>query len=282
MKFVYLPLSVSHPSIVWDEDRSEVAAVLRRMKGTKIIINVGEEELDGFAKGHYLPICILENRWDSWEEYIGAMRSGYRRRIRQALEKGKCIQYRELPDNRDFTDEMYGLYEQVFDHSEYSLEKLTADFFRNDIAKTILLEINGSVEAFLQLIEDRGNDMLIFEFCGYNYEVAHDYDLYYNMLAKITRYAIENHFRYVQSGSGHVGRRDPAGPPGSLRIPLAGARRVRLHMSRRSRQDPMGHAPLPQVQVGQESDTVGYSGGTQEERACASVSDRRATIRIMQ
>ena len=200
MKFVYLPLSVSHPSIVWDEDRSEVAAVLRRMKGTKIIINVGEEELDGFAKGHYLPICILENRWDSWEEYIGAMRSGYRRRIRQALEKGKCIRYRELPDNRDFTDEMYGLYEQVFDHSEYSLEKLTADFFRNDIAKTILLEINGSVEAFLQLIEDRGNDMLIFEFCGYNYEVAHDYDLYYNMLAKITRYAIEKHFRYVQFG----------------------------------------------------------------------------------
>ena len=36
---------------------------------------------------------------------------------------------------------MYDLYEQVFNHSEYSLEKLTVDFFRNDLAKTILLKI---------------------------------------------------------------------------------------------------------------------------------------------
>ncbi len=200
MKFVYLPLSVSHPSIVWSEDKTEVGKTLRKMKGIKIIINVGEEELEGFAKGHYLPICVLENRWNTWEDYLGSMRSSYRRRIHQALEKGKEIQYLELADNQDFTDEDYQLYEQVFNHSEYSLEKLTADFFRNDIAKTILLRIDGKTQAFLQLIEDPGNDMLIFEFCGYNYEIAHQYDIYYNMLAYIARYAIEHNFRYVQFG----------------------------------------------------------------------------------
>ena len=200
MKFIYLPLSVSHPSIIWDEDKTEVTKVLHKMKGIKIIINVDKEELDGFAKGHYLPICILENRWNTWEEYIGSMRASYRRRINQALEKGKSIIYEELSDNRNFTDEMYKLYEQVFDHSEYSLEKLTADFFQNDISKTILLKIGGKTEAFLQLIEDRENDMLIFEFCGYNYAIAHEYDIYYNMLATISRYAIEHGFRYVQFG----------------------------------------------------------------------------------
>jgi len=200
MKFLYLPLSVSHPSIIWSEDKRELNEILRRMKGIKIIINVDKEELEGFSKGHYLPICILENRWKTWEEYIGAMRSSYRRRINLALEKGKSISYVELKDNQEFTDEMYGLYEQVFDHSEYSLEKLTADFFRNDIAKTVLLQINQRTEAFVQLIEDRGNDMLIFEFCGYNYEIAHEYDIYYNMLAYISRYAIEHGFRYVQFG----------------------------------------------------------------------------------
>ena len=200
MKFIYLPLSVSHPSIIWDEDKSEVEETLHKMRGIKIIINVDKEELKGFAKGHYLPICILENRWKSWDEYISSMRAPYRRRINQALEKGKAIEYVTLKDNREFTDEMYGLYEQVFDHSEYSLEKLTADFFRNDIAKTILLNIGGKTEAFIQLIEDRKNDMLIFEFCGYDYAIAHDYDIYYNMLAKITGYAIENGFRYVQFG----------------------------------------------------------------------------------
>lgn len=200
MKFIYLPLSVSHPSIVWNEDKTELTKVLNSMKGIKIIINVDTEELDNFSKGHYLPICILENKWNTFDEYLNSMRASYRRRINQALKKGESITYELLPDNKDFTLEMYNLYEQVFNHSEYSLEKLTVDFFRNDIAKTILLKINNKIEAFIQLIEDRNNDMLIFEFCGYNYEIAHDYDIYYNMLSEITKYAIDNKFKYVQFG----------------------------------------------------------------------------------
>lgn len=200
MKFIYLPLSVSHPSIVWNEDKTELTKVLNSMKGIKIIINVDTEELDNFSKGHYLPICILENKWNTFDEYLNSMRASYRRRINQALKKGEAITYELLPDNKDFTLEMYNLYEQVFNHSEYSLEKLTVDFFRNDIAKTILLKINNKIEAFIQLIEDRNNDMLIFEFCGYNYEIAHDYDIYYNMLSEITKYAIDNKFKYVQFG----------------------------------------------------------------------------------
>ncbi len=200
MKFIYLPLSVSHPSIVWNEDKTEVNKVLNSMKGIKIIINVDTEELDNFSKGHYLPICILENKWNTFDEYLDSMRASYRRRINQALKKGEAITYELLPNNKDFTLEMYNLYEQVFDHLEYSLEKLTVDFFRNDIAKTILLKINNKIEAFIQLIEDRNNDMLIFEFCGYNYEIAHDYDIYYNILSEITKYAIDNKFKYVQFG----------------------------------------------------------------------------------
>lgn len=200
MKFIYLPLSVSHPSIVWNEDKTELTKVLNSMKGIKIIINVDTEELDNFSKGHYLPICTLENKWNTFDEYLNSMRASYRRRINQALKKGETITYELLPNNKDFTLEMYNLYEQVFNHSEYSLEKLTVDFFRNDIAKTILLKINNKIEAFIQLIEDRNNDMLIFEFCGYNYEIAHDYDIYYNMLSEITKYAIDNKFKYVQFG----------------------------------------------------------------------------------
>lgn len=200
MKFIYLPLSVSHPSIVFADDKTELEDTLNKMKGLKIIINVGEEQLRGFSKGHYLPICILENKWNSFDEYLQNMRSGYRRRIHQALKKNAEIEYTFLEDNRDFTDEMYKLYEQVYHHSRYSLEKLTAEFFRNDISKILLLSIKGKVEAFIQMIEDRNNDMLIFEFCGYNYEIAKEYDIYHNMLIQMTRYAIEHKFRYLQFG----------------------------------------------------------------------------------
>lgn len=200
MKFIYLPLSVSHPSIVFDKDTQEVNAVLNKMKGIKIIINVGDEELQGFSRGNYLPICILENKWKTFDEYLGSMRSSYRRRMNQAIKKGENIQYEFLQNNNDFTDEMYELYEQVFNNSQYSLEKLTADFFKNDIAKILLLKINNKVEAFIQIVEDRNNDMLIFEFCGYNYEIAHEYDIYHNMLIKMIQYAIDNNFKYIQLG----------------------------------------------------------------------------------
>lgn len=200
MKFIYLPLSVSHTSIVFDEDTSELNDVLRKMKGIKIIINVEKEELDGFSKGNYLPICVLENQWETFDEYLGSMRSSYRRRINQALKKSEKIEYVFLENNEDFTDEMYELYEQVFNHSQYSLEKLTTDFFKNDISKILLLKINNKVEAFIQIIEDRNKDMLIFEFCGYNYEIAHNYDIYHNMLIKMVQYAIDNRFKYIQFG----------------------------------------------------------------------------------
>ena len=122
MKFIYLPLSVSHPSIIWNDDKTEVNHILSKMKGIKILINIQEEELSGFSKGNYLPICVIENKWKTWENYLDSMRANYRRRINQALKKGKDIQYELLKDNKDFTNEMYELYEQVFNHSEYSLE----------------------------------------------------------------------------------------------------------------------------------------------------------------
>lgn len=200
MKFIYLPLSVSHPSIIWSEDKKELNSYLSKMKGIKILINIQNETLDNFSKGCYLPICVLENNWNSFDDYLLSMRASYRRRIKQALLKGEDIKYEILSDNQNFSQEMYELYEQVFKHSEYSLEKLNLEFFRNDLAKTILLKINDKVEGFVQIIEDRNNNMLIFEFCGYNYEVSKEYDLYYNMLSEIIRYAIDNKFRYVQLG----------------------------------------------------------------------------------
>lgn len=201
MKFIYLPLSVTAPSIVFDEDKSEVEKVLNDMKGIKIIINTNEEEsLKSFHRGHYLPICILENKWETFDEYMNSLRANYRRRYSQALKKGKDLKIEILQNNKDFTKEMYDLYEQVYNHSTYSLEKLNLEFFKNDISKIITFTINNKVSAILQLIEDRKNDTLIFEFGGYDYEKAHEYDLYHNMLIMIVKYAIDNKFKYINLG----------------------------------------------------------------------------------
>lgn len=201
MKFVYLPLSVSDPGFVFGENTDEVAEVLHRMKGIKIVLNTDAgHQLKHFARGHYLPVCILENRWESLSDYLDSLRAGYRRRYVKALERGKPLTVEVLADNQEFTEEMYGLYEQVFNHSAYSLEKLTLKFFRNRFSKILCFKLHDQVLAFVQIIEDKANDTLIFEFGGYNYEKAHEYDLYHNMLLSITEYAIAHRFRYIHYG----------------------------------------------------------------------------------
>lgn len=201
MKFIYLPLSVTEPGFVFDEDKSEVEKILNSMKGYKIIMNTDENDsLENFHQGNYLPICILENKWKTFEDYMNSLRSNYRRRYNQALKKRKDLKIEILQNNDDFTEEMYQLYEQVYNHSEYYLEKLNLDFFKNDISKIITFTVNDKVSAILQLIEDRKNDTLIFEFVGYDYSIAQEYDLYHNILLTIVKYGIDNNFKYINLG----------------------------------------------------------------------------------
>jgi hypothetical protein len=199
MKFVYLPLSASEPSIVFGKDTTEIEQALHSMKGIKIVINVDKQDaLKGFAQGHYLPVCVIGLKWDTFDEYMGSLRSSYRYRYKKALKRGSKIKYEILADNNCFTREMYGLYEQVFDHAEYSLEKLPLEFFKNDLSKIICMEIDGKIEAIIQIIEN--NDTLIFEFGGYNYAIARQYDLYHNMLLYMMKYAIDNGFKKIHYG----------------------------------------------------------------------------------
>jgi hypothetical protein len=199
MKFVYLPLSASEPSIVFGQDTTEIEQILHSMKGIKIVINVDKQDtLKGFAQGHYLPVCIIDLKWDTFEEYMDSLRSGYRYRYKKALKKGAKIEYEILADNNNFTQEMYTLYEQVFNHAEYSLEKLSLEFFKNDISKIICMKIDGKSEAMIQIIENK--DTLIFEFGGFNYKMATQYDLYHNMLLYMMKYAIDNGFKRVHYG----------------------------------------------------------------------------------
>jgi len=199
MKFIYLPLSASESSIIFSEDNSGMEVVLNALKGIKIIINTDKHEtLKGFTQGAYLPVCIMDLRWNTFEEYISSLRSNYRYRYKKALKKGEKIEYEILSDNSNFTSKMYNLYEQVFDHAEYSLEKLSPEFFKNDISKIVNMKVDGNTVAMIQIIEDK--EMLIFEFGGYDYEIAQEYDLYHNMLLFMLKYAIENGFSQVHYG----------------------------------------------------------------------------------
>jgi len=196
INFIYLLLSANAPGIKFSQDIGET---LNNISGLKAVFNLKEgENLSSFAKGVYLPSMTLANRWESLDEYLDSIRSGYRYRYRKALKLGSVLNKRILKSNEEFTKEMYGLYEQVYNNSDYKLEKLSYDFFKNDFSKIVVFELNNLPVAFVQLIEDK--DRLIFEFGGFNYQLNHQYDLYINMLLAIVQYGIENNFKVIDFG----------------------------------------------------------------------------------
>jgi hypothetical protein len=102
MHSVYFPFTLSKPAgIFGNETRQETAEFLKSLKGFKMILNIDKNcTLDGFAGGLICPKCVLEIKWNSFEEYMSSLRSGYRRRYNSAFEKSKDLKFYLLKNNK--------------------------------------------------------------------------------------------------------------------------------------------------------------------------------------
>lgn len=198
MTFVYVPLSVTRPGIVYNQCLDEAIAYIKKMKGPKIMLNLEDLHIKGFAKGLTCPKCIFTNRFSSFEDYLDSLRSNYRRRYKQALKKSQDLTLTYLENNADFTEEMYNCYLQVYNKSRVKIEKLPIEFFRGDMFKIFTLSKENKVVGFCQMLEN-GTE-LIFEFVGVDYAYNTQYDTYHRMLLEIVRYGIENGFKTIDFG----------------------------------------------------------------------------------
>ena len=112
-------------------------------------------ERDGYQRFPSLPSCRLPISWASFDEYVGAMRAGYRRQLRETLRArdrhGLCVR-----TSRNVEAEcarIVPLYEQVMDHAEVQLERLPPEFFTElarefaDETSALLVERDGDVIA---------------------------------------------------------------------------------------------------------------------------------------
>lgn len=195
---IYVPLSVTRPGIEYGKCFEEAADFIRGIRGYKIFLNLPDIELKDYAKGLTCPKCVLNVRWKTFDEYMDSLRSNYRYRFRKALKKAAPLKLRYLNSGEEFTDEMYKLYEQVYDKSRIRVEKLTPEFFRGEFFEIFVLEDDEAARGFVQLLAN--GDELVFEFVGLDYSVQSKYDTYLAMLLEIVRYAIEHGFKTVDFG----------------------------------------------------------------------------------
>ena len=195
---VYVPLSVTRPGLIGNKCIYYAFEVIKKIKGPKIVLNMGDYNPKGFAKGLNWAKCIFTNKFKSFDEYMNALRSNYRRRYKKAFEKSKDLTIELLKDNNDFNEEMYDCYLQIVKNSSMVIEVLPIEFFRGKYFKIFVLRNDEKVVGFYQLIEN--GPELIFEFVGVDYTYNDKYDTYHRILLEIMKYGIDNGFKTIDYG----------------------------------------------------------------------------------
>ena len=175
----------------------------------------------GFAGVPILPTATIDLPYESFDDYLGAMRSQYRRRARQALERSAHLEVRHLREFEDEADELARLWSLVHDRAtEVKREILTPEFFRavssvEDVSVLALRREDGSIASFGLLLSD--HPWLFFLQTGFSEEAGREEAAYFRLLYEIVRFGIENEFEQADFGMTTL---EPKLDVGAVPVPL--------------------------------------------------------------
>jgi hypothetical protein len=150
----------------------------------------------GYFRAPSLPSCELAITWRSFEEYLEAMRAGYRRQVLASLRARDRLDltvHRVQHWEQD-AERIFPLYEQVMDRARFQLERLNLAFFRNlavdlgDRTSAILVERDGALLAAAVLFHAPGT--LAFLLAGIDYAQHRPSQAYLTLVAEVVAEAI--------------------------------------------------------------------------------------------
>lgn len=186
LKVIGYPCSFSNCGFLTN-DEEMMFDYIKKIKGAKLVLNVNTVlPVKQMTVGETLPTCILDRHLDSVQDYMASLRSPYRRRILKAVAACKDLEVKEVCGGGI---DIYGLYLNTYQKSDYKLERLEKGFFdRIDAVRLIFFKETAPV-GFVLL--KRAQGQLNFLLCGMDYQYPAA-DLYYYMLYHIVCYAISH------------------------------------------------------------------------------------------
>jgi Acetyltransferase (GNAT) domain len=193
MQIVGIPASVSSSGLVGDPAfcGALLEGILRSETGLFACLNLDEIPAGSpMFVGRTWPDIVLTNRFGSWDRYLAALRSEYRRRLRQVMSAAAGYEVRRMPCCR-FTDEMHALYLEVYRRSKGKLERLSAAFFRNLPASFGLTTFSAGGALRGWTITLRHGDRFSFFLGGQDYRKS-PRELYLVKLLDVVRSGVES------------------------------------------------------------------------------------------
>lgn len=198
-----LPFTIIGPPASFDEtgyqgSLDKLAEHYAGRRGNHLVLNLPAPYSGRGVCAQTLSTAVLKNSFTDFAAYLAALRSPYRRRIRQALEKIEDLSWEALPPE-EFDEAHHRLYLEVLGRSDFPLETLGRDFFRNAPGELFTLREAGIPLAFVLL--EHGEDRTTFLLGGMDYGRRDARDLYMNMLVKVVQEGILH-----GSGEIHLGQ----------------------------------------------------------------------------
>jgi peptidoglycan biosynthesis/recognition FemAB-like protein len=164
----------------------------------------------GFARVPSMPMTTLNIEYKDFDDYLSrnlspATRGKIRRKLRVAERAQPPITMTVETDATAIVDNIYPLYEKVYDRSPMQFEKLTKQFLSEigkrmpDKVRFFVWRQDSRVIAFGLCTIQTGN--ICHEYVGFDYSVAFDLNLYYRVFHDIIEWAITNGYKRFYSGS---------------------------------------------------------------------------------
>ncbi len=194
---IYLPMCVTRGGFYFGKMRKEALDVIKTIKGYKMLLNAEIPSAEGFAVGLTCPKCILNVRWNTFNEYLSNLRSDYRHHVKKILKKAANIELKYIRA-ADFNDQLYQCYLNVLGNSKIKIETLSKEYFKGPNFILFAAYLNGIPVGFTQLLPN--NDELIFEFVGVDYKYNKEYAIYHRMLFEIIDYGIKHQYQTIDFG----------------------------------------------------------------------------------
>jgi hypothetical protein len=124
VRIVAMPISMEMSSVFGDEANFD--KILKSISGLSLVLN---SDTPFINRGRTLSNFMFYNKFNTFKDYMSSLRSSYRRRLHQAIEKGKDLRITRL-EPEAFTSDHYKLYADVYKRSDNKLELLPIEFFR--------------------------------------------------------------------------------------------------------------------------------------------------------
>lgn len=152
------------------------------------------------------PGCLLRLPWRDFDDYLSSLRHPYRYKILRSARKleraGVAVDVQPLA--AAYTADAHRLYEAVYERAEVQLERLTPEFFTalgrayGDRARLIRFLHEGRLVGWVAVLVAgrRVHDL----FHGLDYTVNDRFDLYFNQLSQVIRFALDSSSESIALG----------------------------------------------------------------------------------